>query len=300
MTDLLPLIGRVAGILLPVVLIALAGFIWAKNDLDFSSKFVGDIALHIGVPPLLFATLLDAAVPTEQLAISAFAAMLFIVSITAILAVYIKATGGPANPRMAGLVYGNWGNVAMPICFFAFGPTGLAIAAVFFSVSIFLQFTLGWRIAAGYWPWRTLLTLPILWALVAAITLKASNISPPDWVMDTARLAGGAAIPCMLLALGGGVARMHPSGLIEGTLYAALRMGLGLGVGLALTWLLPIPAEIKPIVLLISLMPLAVFNYVLAEKTGANGANVAGYVVASTGLALITLPIALAVLMPAS
>jgi len=296
--DMLPLFGRVAAVIAPVLLIALAGFVWARFDPKFKSRLIGDVSLHVGAPALLFATLLTTEIATEKLTISALAAFIYIIAIIALLvggSVLLKV---PLQPHTTGLSFGNWGNLGMPICLFAFGDEGLAIAATFFAVSIFLQFTLGWRLAAGSWPIGTILSQPLMWALISAVALKAAHIMPPKWVLDTAVLAGGAAIPCMLLALGGGIARMQPTGIPKGILLAGIRLLAGFAVGYALTLVLPFSEDMKAVVLVISLMPVAVFNYILAEKTGQDGPSVASYVVASTALGIIALPIALAILMP--
>jgi len=147
-------------------------------------------------------------------------------------------------------------------------------------------------------PRKSILGLPLLWALVMAVALKAAQMMPPKWVLDSAGLVGGAAIPCMLLALGGGIARMRPASLARGFALTAARAALGLGAGVILIMVLPFPEALKPIVLTISVMPVAVFNYILAEKTGQDADQVAGYVVASTALSLVILPAALAFLMP--
>lgn len=296
--DLWPLFIRVGGVLTPVLVIAAAGYIWAKNDPEFKSRLIGDVALYVGVPGLLFSTLLKANVDPSTLALCAAAAAIFVFLSLSMIAGGMKAFGQPLNPAITGLGFANWGNLSMPICLFAFGDLGLAVGSAFFAVSIFLQFTLGWRLAAGIWPWRAIFTLPLLWALLAAVLLRSFDAMPPQWVMDTASLAGGAAIPCMLLALGGGIARMKPSSLPLGFLFAGLRLVLGLGVGYALITILPFPEETKPIVLLISIMPLAVFNYILAEKTDQDPGVVASYVVASIALSLIALPVGLAMWMP--
>lgn len=298
MTELWPLFGRVGGVLAPVLLIAFGGYVWAKNDPGFKSQLIGDVALYIGAPALLFSTLLRTTVDTDILLLAGGAAALFVLITLTSIAVAARMAGSSMNPHITGLGFSNWGNVGMPICLFAFGDVGLSVAATFFAVSIFMQFTLGWRLAAGQWPLRAMLSQPLLWALFAAFALKTSDVMPPQWTMDFAQLAGGAAIPCMLLALGGGIARMHPAGLAVGALYAGGRMALGLCIGLAMITLLPFPETIKPIVLVISVMPLAVFNYILADKTGQDAPAVAGYVVASTALSIVVLPVALGVLMP--
>ncbi|MEO0411896.1 MAG: AEC family transporter [Pseudomonadota bacterium] len=291
---MIALAGQIGAILLPVFLIALAGFVWARADPNFKSQFIGDVSLHIGVPALLFATLLRAPVDTALLGTAALGAGAYILITHLGLLACLKMSGQALQPGLTGLSFSNWGNIGMPVCLFAFGQTGLTIAATFFAVSIFLQFTVGWRIASGTWDPGRLLRFPLLWALLLAALLRAGNVMPPPWVMDSADLAGGVAIPAMLLALGGGIARMQPQGLWQALAWAGVRYGLGLVAGLILITILPIPTEIKPIILLVSMMPIAVFNYILAGKTGHDDAAVAGYIVASLVLAMGILPITLA------
>ncbi|MEM6684132.1 MAG: AEC family transporter [Pseudomonadota bacterium] len=296
--DFLPLMLRVGAVIAPVILVALGGFFWAKFDRNFSSQKLGDIALYVGTPGLLFSTLLDTDIDNALLGVCALGAALYIAITLAVLLGLSRMTNTPINPNATGLTFNNWGNLGMPICLFAFGQTGLTVAATFFAVSIFVQFTLGWRISAGSWPIKSIVGQPLLWALAAALGLKSAHIMPPQWLLDTTRLVGGAGIPCMLLALGGGIARMRPASLGKGFALTAARAALGLAVGFVLVTMLPFPQPLQPIVLTISVMPVAVFNYILAEKTGQDAAQVAGYVVASTALSLLILPAALALLMP--
>ncbi|MEM1021819.1 MAG: AEC family transporter [Pseudomonadota bacterium] len=293
MTDFFEVFGAVGGVLLPVLIISAAGYVWAKRDPRFTGEFIGDVALHVGVPGLLFASLVRAEIDTALLGIAACGAVGYIAFVHLALLAVFKATGTASQPGFTGLAFGNWGNIGMPISLFAFGATGLSIGATFFATSIFLQFTLGYRLSVGAWPWRKILTLPLLWLLAAAVLVRTLNLVPPKWVLDTADLAGGAAIPAMLLALGGGVARMHPKGLLNGLKWASLRYVIGLVASLALIALLPLPDALKPVILTIGMMPLALFNYIMAEKTGEHGPEVAGYVVASLLIACVVLPVTL-------
>ncbi|MEM7570500.1 MAG: AEC family transporter [Pseudomonadota bacterium] len=294
MTDFLSLAGQIGGILFPVFAIAAAGYVWARADPTFKSQLLGDVSLHVGVPALLFGTLVRAQLETDLLVSAALGAMLYIAIIHIGLFTLLKVSGQALQPGLTGLSFGNWGNIGMPVCFFAFGQTGLTIAATFFAVSIFSQFTLGWRVASGAWDPKRILTFPLLWALLAAVIIRALDVMPPKWIMDSADLAGGVAIPAMLLALGGGIARMQPSGLAKGLSWAGIRYALGLAAGLCVVVVLPIDSDIKPIIVLVAMMPIAVFNYILAGKTGQDDAAVAGYIVASLLLAMVILPTTLA------
>ena len=65
-------------------------------------------------------------------------------------------------------------------------------------------------------------------------------------------------------------------------------------VGLGVIWLLGLEGLAAGVVLLQAAMPAAVFNYVFAERNGRSPEQVAGAVLASTVLSMLTLPLLVA------
>ena len=101
------------------------------------------------------------------------------------------------------------------------------------------------------------------------------------------------AIPLMLLTLGVAVARLRPGNLTRAIWLALLRaaicISLATMVGL---WFQLEPVAFGVLVLQLS-TPVAVTSYLFAETYGADSDAVAGLVVVSTVLAIISLPITL-------
>jgi predicted permease len=94
------------------------------------------------------------------------------------------------------------GNMGLPICLFAFGEEGLALAIVLFTVNVIGHFTFGMGIARGRADLRGLARLPLVYAVVLGLLLVFADLRLPLWIGNTLNLLGGLTIPLMLLALG--------------------------------------------------------------------------------------------------
>src|SRR5215831_15487162 len=85
----------------------------------------------------------------------------------------------PFHSYLPALIFPNAGNMGLPLCLFAFGPQGLALAIVFFAVHSILQFTLGVSIAAGTADPGRLLRLPLIYAVALALLFDATGTPMP-------------------------------------------------------------------------------------------------------------------------
>ena len=90
--------------------------------------------------------------------------------------------------------------MALPLCLFAFGDKGLALAIVFFAVFSTLQFTVGVSIAAGSFEPGRLLLLPLIYAVAVALAFVMTGIPVPARLTNSADLIGRLAIPLMLIS----------------------------------------------------------------------------------------------------
>jgi hypothetical protein len=75
---------------------------------------------------------------------------------------------------------------------------------------------------------------------------------------------------------------------------ALLRLGLGLAVGAGVAEAFGLEGVARGVLILDCTMPVAVLNYLLAERYQRSPADVANLVVVSTLLSLVTLPLILA------
>jgi predicted permease len=103
----------------------------------------------------------------------------------------------------------------------------------------------------------------------------------------------GLTIPLMLLTLGVSLARLRVPRFSRSLLVALARMGLGFGAGLAVAHVFGLDGVARGVLILDASMPVAVFNYLLAERYDRAPDEVAGAVVVSTLLSFGTLPLLL-------
>lgn len=278
----------------PVFLLAAVGFIWVKLGFEYRVEFVTRLAMTLSVPCLIFTALMGTQIEASALAALSLASLVAYGVVT--LAMWLLVIVGRLDRRtfLAPLIFGNTGNLGLPLALFAFGETGLDYAVVVFAVMAIISFTFGiWLVSDG-----GSLTKVIREPLVAATLLGALFLwqgwQTPTFLTNALELTGQMAIPIMLITLGVAVARLKPESLGLSVLLSALKAGLCVAsaavVGL---WFNLDPTALAVLIVQVA-TPVAVTSYLLAEKYGADADSVAGLVVVSTVMSVVTLPLILA------
>lgn len=278
----------------PVFLLAAVGFVWVKLGFEYRVEFVTRLAMTLSVPCLIFTALMGTQIEASALAALSLASLVAYGVVT--LAMWLLVIVGRLDRRtfLAPLIFGNTGNLGLPLALFAFGETGLGYAVVVFAVMAIISFTFGiWLVSDG-----GSLTKVIREPLVAATLLGALFLwqgwQTPTFLTNALELTGQMAIPIMLITLGVAVARLKPESLGLSVLLSALKAGLCVAsaavVGL---WFNLDPTALAVLIVQVA-TPVAVTSYLLAEKYGADADSVAGLVVVSTVMSVVTLPLILA------
>ena len=280
----------VLGVVLPVFLCAGVGWVWVHLGQSFDRGQVSRLISDVGAPCLVFSSLVGFDPGSEQIAQMAGAALLVLAGSAVVAWPILRASGLPAHTFLPPVVFGNAGNMGLPICLFAFGEEGLALAVCFFAVTAITHFTLGVLVWSGHASPAEWLRTPLVYAVVAALSVLGTDVALPVWLTNTTTLLGGFTIPLMLLALGASLHELRVADLRRSLALSVLRLGLGLGLGLAVAAGLGLEGEARAIVIILSAMPVAVFNYLFAERYGRRPQAVASLVVLSTLLAFVELP----------
>ncbi len=287
------LVLTVLGVVAPVAVLASIGFIWVRLGFEYRMEFVTRLSMTLGVPCLIFSALMKTDIDPAALAAVSLAALLGYAALTLIFWGLTHMMGLDRRTYLAPLIFGNTGNLGLPIALFAFGEAGLGYAVVIFAVMAVLSFTFGlWLVAGGGSPWKALRE-PMVGATLLGALFLWQGWQTPVWVTNTLDLIGQMAIPLMLITLGVAVARITPGGVGRAVWLSLLRVGLCVGVAvLAGRWFGLDPTALAVLILQLS-TPVAVTSYMLAEKYGADAPQVAGLVIISTLMAVITLPLTL-------
>ena len=121
-------------IVAPVFFLSLIGFIWVETGLDYNVQFVTRLSMTLAVPCLIFVSLMKTNIKPENLMNLSFATMTVYALVTILTFIFVKIFSLNNRTFLAPLIFGNTGNIGLPLSYFAFGAEGLDYAVVIFAL----------------------------------------------------------------------------------------------------------------------------------------------------------------------
>lgn len=283
----------VLNITAPVFLLAAIGFAWVRLGFEYRVEFVTRLAMTLSVPCLIFMSLMKTEIDPQALAALSLAALAAYAIVMVVFFLIVKLGKLDTQTYLAPLVFGNTGNVGLPLALFAFGDVGLGYAVVVFAVMAIISFTIGIWIVAGAGSFTRIVKEPLVAATLLGALFLWQDWETPEFLSKTLDLIGQIAIPVMLITLGVAVARLETKAISQAIILSVVKIG----VCVAAAWGAAVYFALDPIaagVLILQVAtPVAVTSYLLAEKYGADAKPVAGLVVVSTLLSVVSLPLIL-------
>ncbi len=285
----------VVNITAPVFILATIGFLWVQAGFEYRVEFVTRLAMTLSVPCLIFASLMKTEVEPSALAALSLASLVAYTLVTAAFFLLVKVMRLNVAIFLAPLIFGNTGNVGMPLALFAFGEVGLDYAVVIFAVMAMISFTFGIWLVSGGGSLKKLVQEPMVGATLLGALFLWQGWETPEFLTNSIELIGQIAIPVMLITLGVAVARLETKAMGQAFVLSIIKAVICAGCAwVAGTWFGLDPVAAAVLILQVA-TPVAVTSYMIAEKYGQSDAQpVAGLVVASTLLSVITLPLILA------
>ncbi|MDE4141502.1 MULTISPECIES: AEC family transporter [Rhodobacterales] len=284
-------------IVAPVFLLAGVGFAWVRLGFEYRIQFVTRLAMTLAVPCLIFTALMKTELDKAAIGWFVLAALAGHALLALAGAALVRVMQLERRSYLAPFIFGNTGNLGIPLSLFAFGEAGLGYAVAMLAVSAVLSFTFGIYLVAGEGGGGKALREPMVWATLLGALFLWQGWQTPQFLTNALDLIGQMAIPLMLITLGVAVARLTPGktglavllSLIKVTFSAAIGWGLGLAFGLDYTAFGVLVLQLAT--------PVAVTSYLLAEKFEADAQAVAGMVVVSTLMSVAALPLLLSLLL---
>lgn len=292
------LLATVLQIVAPVFLLAGIGFAWVKAGFDYPTEFVTKLSMTFALPCLIFVSLMQTEIDPTALTALALASIAAYAVLAVVFWTGIKLAGMRTDVFVAPMIFGNTGNLGLPLALFAFGQIGLSYAVVILAVMSVMAFSFGiWLVSGGGSLWKVVKE-PIVAATLLGALFLWQGWETPEFLTNSIQLAGQMAIPLMLITLGVAVARLSPEHMAKATIISAVKLVVSVAVakGVAQFFVLD---QIAYAVLVVQVAtPIAVTSYLVAQKYGAEAETVAGLVVASTLLSVGYLPLLLVFLLP--
>ena len=292
------LIAQIANILAPGMILACVGLIWFHKGPPFPVGFVTTLVINISMPALLFHTLSTSIVPIGALGKMVLATLIVHVVFTGLTVLVLKVAGKDWRLCVAHVV-GNTGNLGLPVCFLAFGEEGLAYAVTFFAVQCVLMFSIGDAIYAGNASITRVLRSPILHAVWIGVLVRIMEWQTPEIILQSSQLVGQIVIPLMLITLGVSLAGMRASQLPTTLLWSGIRCAIATIIGFTVAASMGLEGVARGVLIIQTIVPVAVFNYLLATKHGRDSAEVSGLILVTHVGAIFYLPVLLGVLLVA-
>ena len=303
MLQLESLLAIFASTLLPVFLVALAGYV-LSSFVALDGRTLGRFLFFLATPSLVFRSLYQM---TINLAALQHVAVVTVGVLSAGVALSMLASVGQDRKRRAGLVLagaiGNNGNMGIPICYFAFGEAGVALATVYYAITSFLSNTVGVVIASAgsTTVLRALvhsLQSPVLYAAILGLLFNQAHVVIPESLFSAVELLAGAAVPGMLVLLGTQL-RGTQFGGDQHIVWRSVLIRLVASplVALALCNWMGVGGLERQVLIVQAAMPTAVMTTVLATEFDAAPHLVAAAVLATSLLSMITLSVVLSLVM---
>ena len=201
------------------------------------------LTVYFMIPALVFNAVANTSLTLSSASLLSLGYLLYLIALGAVSALgSVGLSGAQTRGVIVTSLFGNTGNMGLPITLFAYGEAGLERAVVVFMLSLVLMFVVGPTVLAGGGEnLRTKLVdalkLPPIWATLAGLAFTIFAWELPTSAARGMSLLGDAAIPVMLLSLGlqmrrswvwgVGASALRASGLrlVIGPLYR-LRSGL--------------------------------------------------------------------------
>lgn len=292
------------GTLVPVFALIGIGAAVAK-PLDLQARTLSRSSYYLFIPAFVFQTLSTAKIDLEiaaRVTLYTCAVHLAVAFVGFLVAVTLRRPPAKVAAYVLVAVFGNTGNIGLPIVQFHMGPESLPIGVVYFLAILSLDFVVG--VAAANWQrgisigaLMAVLKTPALIALPPAILVNVFAIEIPVPLSRGIKLLADAMIPVMLVALG---VQLAANGLprlsTDAWLASLVRLVGGAAVAFALAPHFGIEGAERAVGIIQAAMPVAVLASIIAIEKDLEPDFVMASVMLSTLIALPVLTFVLALI----
>ena len=252
--------------------------------------------MNISLPCLIFTSLMNSNVDHKILSSIIFATITTYLFLIVICYGFVKFRKIDVPTFLPPMIFGNTGNLGLPLAFFAFGDVGLSYAIIIFAIMAIFSFTYGVWLISGETNFRKLFKEPIAWSAVIGAIFLFFNLKTPTFLTNSLELTGQIAIPIMLVTLGVSVARLNLKNITKGFTIISFRTIFCLLLSVSASMLFSLTEVASAILILQFTTPVAVTSYLLAERFNRNPDDVASLVIISTSMSIIYIPLILSFL----
>ena len=285
------LIVKLFEVLFPVFLIIGIGYWYGKKDPKFDTKFITTFAGNFGLPAIIFYSLTTTNISIELFLRFSYYITLYVMVFSIIGLIILKILNKDIYRLLPPLILPNTGNMGMPLCLFAYGKIGLAIATAITAMILVFHFSLNILLSSKKFSIKPLLKCTPVYALLISLIFVYYETPAPKFLENATFLIGYSTIFLVLMSLGVALSKLKVFAVKETLIYSFIRVIIGPIVGLAFVKFFNLSGVEAGVMFIQASMPSAVLTFLISEiyspKKISN--SIASTVALSTFLSFFTL-----------
>ena len=259
------LISKLIEVLFPVFLVIGIGYWYGKKDPKFDTKFITTFAGNFGLPAIIFYSLTTTNISIELFLRFSYYITLYVMVFSIIGLVILKILNKDIYRLLPPLILPNTGNMGMPLCLFAYGKLGLAIATAATAMILVFHFSLNILLASKKFSIKPLLKCIPVYALLVSLVFVYYKIPAPKFLENATFLIGYSTIFLVLMSLGVALSKLKVFAFKETLIYSIIRVVLGPIVGIAFVKFFNLTGVEAGVMFIQASMPSAVLSFLVSE-----------------------------------
>jgi len=278
-------------VLFPVFLIIGIGYWYGKKDPKFDTKFITTFAGNFGLPAIIFYSLTTTNISFDLFLRFSYYITLYVIIFSIIGVLILKILKKDIYRLLPPLILPNTGNMGMPLCLFAYGKMGLAIATAATAMILVFHFSIGILLASKKFSLKPLIKCIPIYALFISLIFVYYEIPSPVFLENATFLIGYSTIFLVLMSLGIALSKLKVFSFKETLIYSLTRVLIGPIVGFGFVKVFNLTGVEAGVMFIQASMPSAVLTYLVAKIYSPKSISdsIASTVALSTFLSFFTL-----------
>ena len=259
------LVAKLFEVLFPVFLIIGIGYWYGKKDPKFDTKFITTFAGNFGLPAIIFYSLTSTNISMELFLRFSYYITLYVLIFAVIGIIILKILNKDIYRLLPPLILPNTGNMGMPLCLFAYGKMGLAIATAATAMILVFHFTVNILLASKKFSIKPLLTCIPVYALLVSLLFVYYEIPSPKFLENATFLIGYSTIFLVLMSLGVALSKLKVFSFKETFIYSIIRVIVGPLVGFSFVKFFNLTGVEAGVMFIQASMPSAILTYLVSK-----------------------------------
>ena len=282
---------KLIDVLFPVFLVIGIGYWYGKKDPKFDTKFITTFAGNFGLPAIIYYSLTSTNISMELFLRFSYYITLYVLIFALIGIIILKILNKDIYRLLPPLILPNTGNMGMPLCLFAYGKMGLAIATAATAMILVFHFSVNILLASKKFSIKPLLKCIPVYALLVSLLFVYFDIPSPLFLENATFLIGYSTIFLVLMSLGIALSKLKVFSLRETLIYSITRVIIGPIVGFGFVKFFNLSGVEAGVMFIQASMPSAILTYLVSKIYSPKkiSDSIASTVALSTFLSFFTL-----------